>query len=361
MKRGLVVRDRSEVSDGEWEGRVASLQTLMATEGLDLVLVYGDVFRSDDIGYLTNLCIYWNEGVVAVPATGEIAFLTKLSPRVHTWMRKVSTVTDLRSGKNFGELVNGLLADQKPGVVGLVDADLWPQSILDDVRANVADWELRLLGPVVRDQRAIPSPAELKLLRRGARILADAAERASEPGLAAHERVAALERLMRGGGFTDLMIETRCCGNDAVSLQVTGEYRHGWLHASRIVAEGSQAPWIRDLRESLRSAIEASRAGTSASALQTAAEHKLVDLPDGSSWDLCCVNQADLATNGELQSVDHEASFLPGSVMVISVELVVPGLAHASVAETVLLTEDGAEPLTTSEAATRDPEERLTA
>ena len=359
MKRGLVVRDPSEVSDSEWAARITSLQSLMTAEGLDIALVYGDVFRSDDIGYLTNLCIYWNEGVVAVPSAGEPVFLTKLSPRVHTWMRKVSTVTDLRSGKSFGQLVSGLLADRHPGVVGLVDADLWPESIVDDLRTSVGEWEVRLLGPIVRDQRATPSPAELKLLRRGARILADAAEEASRPGLPIQERVAVLEQSIRGSGFADLIVETSPCGGDAVSLQVTGEFRHGWLHVSRLVTGTSRAPWIRALQASLESAIEVARAGTNLPALLAAVERDLVDLPAGASWDVRCVNQADLATNGELQPDDDADTFLLGAVVVIAVELVVAGLVRATVAETVLLTEQGAEPLTMSERMTPASQEEV--
>ena len=76
MKRGLVVRDAEEIADSEWAARVGALQSELAAAGVDIALIYNDVSRGDDIGYLTNLCIYWNEGVLAVPATGEPAMLT---------------------------------------------------------------------------------------------------------------------------------------------------------------------------------------------------------------------------------------------------------------------------------------------
>ena len=176
MKRGLVVRDRSEIADAEWDGRIDAVQSVMAEQGLDFVLVYGDVFRSDDIGYLTNLCIYWNEGVVA--AQGPALLLTKLSQRVHSWMRLTSTMTDLRSGKTFGDLVTGLVAEGGTGTLGLVDAQLWPASIVDEIREAIPGWDLRMLGSLVRDQRAVPSPAETALLRTGAAILSQAVDAA---------------------------------------------------------------------------------------------------------------------------------------------------------------------------------------
>ena len=55
MKRGLVVLDPDEVSPQERADRLARLQERMAAEGVTIALVYGDVHRSDDIGYLTNL------------------------------------------------------------------------------------------------------------------------------------------------------------------------------------------------------------------------------------------------------------------------------------------------------------------
>ena len=82
MKRGLVLFDPAEIPAAEWRARVAAVQRELAASGTDVALIYGDVSRSDDIAYLTNLCVYWNEGVLAVPAHGEPAFLTKLSPRV---------------------------------------------------------------------------------------------------------------------------------------------------------------------------------------------------------------------------------------------------------------------------------------
>ncbi|GAB3037427.1 hypothetical protein GCM10027052_15200 [Parafrigoribacterium mesophilum] len=349
MKRGLVVRDRSEIADAEWDGRIAAIQSVMAEQGLDFALVYGDVFRSDDIGYLTNLCIYWNEGVVAVPAQGPALLLTKLSQRVHSWMRLTSTMTDLRSGKTFGELVTGLVAEGATGALGLVDAELWPASIVDEVREALPGWDLRMLGSLVRDQRAFPSPAETALLRTGAAILSDALDTASAPGLSTTERIALLERDIRGGGFTDVAIQTDLTDDGLLCLQATGEYRHGWPHASRLVATGGQTPLLRVMPTALDAVIRSVRPGASWDSLTAAAERELVNLPDDAVWELRCVNQADMATNGELLSAEHHRRTPEaGEVVVLSLEVLHSGNARSVVAETVLITATGAELLTTS-------------
>jgi hypothetical protein len=105
VKRGLVEPPRADHA-----GRVRALQERLRAAGAQLGLVYGDVSRSDDIEYLTGLCIYWNEGVVGVPADGEPALLSKLSKRVHPWMRATSTLTDLRSGRDLAALIAGFRA-----------------------------------------------------------------------------------------------------------------------------------------------------------------------------------------------------------------------------------------------------------
>ena len=111
MKRGLVLLDPAEIPADEWRGRVAAVQRELAAAGTDVALIYADVSRSTTSRYLTNLCVYWNEGILAVPAHGDPVFLTKLSPRVHPWMRLISTVTEIRSGRSFAELV----ATSRPG------------------------------------------------------------------------------------------------------------------------------------------------------------------------------------------------------------------------------------------------------
>jgi Xaa-Pro aminopeptidase len=346
VKRGLVVLDPAETPAREFAQRVSTLQRRIAGEGVDVALVYGDVSRSEDIGYLTNLCIYWNEGMVAVPVAGDPVFLTKLSPRVHSWMRRTSTVSDLRSGRSFGELVAAMLAGRAGGVVGLVDSELWPAAVGDEVRGALAGWQVRPLGPIVRDQRAVPSAAQLRLLRAGARILAGALGDVCAPGLAVAERVAMLELALRGGGFTDVLVETTALDEGSVTLEITGEYRHGWVHASRVAHSGAVGPpWLPALEAALNAVVGAVRPGATPAALALAAQPARRRLPGEASLDIRCVDQADLATNGELRPVG-DGGVCAGAVLATCVELRLPGVGRAVVADTVLVTVDGAERLT---------------
>lgn len=366
MKRGLVVLDPAEVPVDEWRQRVADLQRRLAEERVDLALVYGDVFASDDIAYLTNLCIYWNEGVLAVPATGEPVFLTKLSPRVHPWMRRVSTVTRIASGKQFGALAAKAAAELpgggEPGTLGLIDAPLWPASVVAELRAALPGWQVRELPSWVREQRAVPSAAERALLAEAGRVVGRAVDAAVEdaapagtegssaPAAAAEgpggrDRVATVERLVRGAGFLDVQVHT-AHGLDGVEcVQVTGQYRTLWVHAARL-AGAAGSGWAAALGEAHEAALAAAREGACDADLEAAARPALDRLPEGSNAQVGWVDQTDLASGGEYRVRPAGTPLRAGSAVAVTVDALLPGGGYAALADTVFVTAQGARPLT---------------
>lgn len=332
MKRGLVVLDPAEVPGTERAERLARLQRRMAEERVSWALVYGDVHRSDDIAYLTNLCIYWNEGVVAVPATGEPVLLTKLSPRVHPWMRATSTMTDLRSGRSVAELVATLVTGAEAGALGLVDAALWPATVAAEIRAAVPGWEVRALGGLVREQRVVPSAAELALHEEAARHLRESLDEAVAPDLPHPERVALLERRLRGAGYTDVLAGV-LHGPDGVSaVEVTGQYRFGWLHAARTVGTPG-VPWVSGMAAALAAARAAVTEGVAAGVPVAAAERAVTGLPPGATAHATCVHHADLSTGGDWASPDEVLR--RGALVVLAVDVLFADGGRVAVADTV--------------------------
>ncbi|GLY43413.1 hypothetical protein Amsp01_094360 [Amycolatopsis sp. NBRC 101858] len=344
MKRGLHVLDPAETPDREWQERVATLQRAMAARGIDVALVYADVSRSDDLAYLTNLCLYWNEGVLAIPADGPVTFLTKLSLRVQNWMKASSKVTEFSGGKNFAELVAKYLVDRENGTLGLVDAALWPADVAGEIVTAVPGWEVRRLDDLVREQRLIPSAAETELLRAAGRILDDAAAKATIESSTAGSRVETVERALRGGGFLDLYPNSLSTSDGVTSFGVTGQYRMHWVHSSRVLGDGDG--WPSDLRKALAAAIAAVRTGATVGSLAEAAAPALTKLPDGAEAEVRWVNQADLSTGGEFRTQDPAAVLADGEAGAVSVEVAFADGGNAAVAETVRVTEGEPEHLT---------------
>ncbi len=341
MKRGLVVFDHDEVSETEWDGRARRVQAEIRDAGVDLALVYNDVSRGDDIGYLTNLVIYWNEGVLAIPATGDLTLLTKLSMRVFPWMKRNSTLDDIRSGRAIGGLVADYVDGREPGRIGLIDADLWPAAIVDEIALATPGWEIVTLGSVVRDHRSIPSPAELTLLRDGAAVLRDALMNATIPGLDARERVAALERTARGGGFVDILFRNAEDG-DHLTVEAAGEYRHGWLLVGRTFGPEQ---WLDALVRARDAALAVLRAGASWSEVEVAALAALDGVPADAVTGIRWISQADFATGGELRPVPTHGP-ANGEVAAIVIEVVDAAGVRSVLTDTVLVIGTGVEPLT---------------
>ncbi|MCI2418782.1 hypothetical protein MOQ72_15175 [Saccharopolyspora sp. K220] len=321
MKRGLVVLDHNEIPEAQWRQRIEQVRAQLVAEEVEVALVYGDVFRSDDIAYLTNLCIYWNEGMLAIPADGDPALLTKLSPRVHTWMRRTSTLTDLRSGKAFGTLVAELVAGREPGTLGLVDASLWPTALIDEVSAAAPGWVVRPLEGLVRQFRIRPSEEEKALLRQASVALAKAAEEATGAGLSRQERISVAERVVRDAGFTDVLVRAT-----DTSVEITGQHRNSWLRIAREVEQGT-------LAAALRNVLAAVADGVTTGSLAEATDAQVR-----------VVHHADLSTDGEYASHSPSRQLAAGDVVVVSV-----GSPESTAADTVVITESGVENLTGKE------------
>ncbi|BDZ45048.1 aminopeptidase P family N-terminal domain-containing protein [Naasia aerilata] len=340
MKRGLVVLDPAEIAESEWADRIATVQQRLKAEGVDVGIVYNDVSRGDDIGYLTNLVIYWNEGVLAIPAEGEATLLTKLSKRVFSWMQRTSMLEDLRSGPSFGKLVASYVAGRPAGTIGVIDAALWPAAVVAEIEAAVPDWTVKPLGSLVRDVRAQPSEAEVALLRAGVAALRAALADATVAGLSMRERLAAVDRVTRHAGFADALVRGAEDGGH-VTMEVAGEYRHGWLLAGRTFGD---EPWLPLLADAQRAAFVEVRAGAAFSAAEAAATIALQALPEGSVTSIRWINQADFATGGELQPVaDAPAA---GEVGAVVIEVIDVAGVRSVLTDTVLVTAEGADPLT---------------
>jgi Xaa-Pro aminopeptidase len=242
-----------------------------------------------------------------------------------------------------------LLAGRTPGVIGLVDADSWPRMLVEDIRSEASGWEVRPLGPVVRDQRAVPSSAETRLIRAGSAIMAAAADEAAALGSDSHRARAVLELRLRGHGFTDVVIQTGRAPDRAALLEVTGEYRHTWIHVSRTQADRLPA-WWHALAAATSAAIGEARPGVNIEQLTEAASASLAvhgdRVPAGTVMGVRAVNQVDMATNGEIAPLTGDRLFVEGAAVVIGVELEVGDGGRSAMADTVLLTEGGVENLT---------------
>jgi hypothetical protein len=319
--------DPAEIPPGELDQRAGALRAELRARGLAAALVYADVYHSGDLGYLSNICLYWNEALLAVPADGQAALLTKLSPRVANWWRATSNLRDFRSGRVLAKLAEGFLAERGPGGVGLVELDWWPGTLVDDVRAAAGGRELTDLGSVVRRRRQSPSPAEAELLRQASRLTARSVAAALDGGLTNHERAGKAELTARLGGAEDVNVYCHSSTADADTVEVVSEYRGYWTGAARVLAKGDCA-WAGPLAAGYQAAAAALAAGATAAAVRAAGRAALAALGPDARVDL--MQHTDLETDGGYRYLaDGAEPLADGAVVTLRVEL---GLADGSAA-----------------------------
>jgi len=302
MKRGLVAA--AGESAPVYAARLERMRARVREAGAVAALVYGDVYRSDDIAHLTNLCIYWNEGVLAVPAEGPPAFLAKLSARVHPWMRRTSVLEDLRASQKLAQLIASYLDELGAGPVALVDEDWWPADLVADVRAATPDRATLALVDAIREGRLVPDERDLADLRRAGEIVAGALAAAKDAEGAVTERIAALEFAARGAGARDVLVHAHSLGDGALALELTVQYANVWASAARTFG-GS---------ESADAGLQAARAALVAgsSPLQIARAAGEVEL--------ALVHHCDLGSAGDYRpATDVGRSLAGGEVVAVTV------------------------------------------
>ena len=344
MKRGLVVLDPAEIPPGELEQRVAALQQTLAGRGLAAALVYADVYHSGDVTYLSNICLYWNEAVLAVPATGRPALLTKLSRRVHPWMRATSNLDDLRSGPRLAALAAQYLSELPPGGIGLAEKDWWPAQVVQDLAGALPGRDLSDLGSVVRRRRQVPSEPEITLLRQASALTAAAVTSGLGRELTNHARAGRAELTARLGGAEDVNVYCHPSTADADTIEVVSEYRGYWTGAARVLARPG-ASWGGRLAAAYQAASSALRAGATRERIAAAAQPALAG--SGLGWQLDLIHHTDLETDGGYRTDRQRAEPLPdGSVVTLRLELELPDGSEAALADTFLVQRDAAGCLT---------------
>jgi Creatinase/Prolidase N-terminal domain len=298
MKRGLVLFDPNETPPEEYKSRLGRLQERLRADRLACGFIYGDVASSGDICYLTNLTIYWNQGVLAVPDQGEPVFLTKLSKRVYPWMRSSSVVNDIRSNPDLGRAIVQFCREHLAGSaspkVALIDEAWWPESIVANVRAALPEVDFTNVEGAVRDQRAKPSQSELALLGRARSILEDAIDTALTGNHTTEERWAAVQRISRRRGFMDIL--GHCHANPeegSVSVDVSGQFRHLWLRCAK--ARGGDA--AARLQPALDAIAGSLKPGATRAEVQ-AAGARYAETARWQGFACDCLSHTDIETDG---------------------------------------------------------------
>jgi hypothetical protein len=239
VKRGLITWDKSEIPPAAFERRLATVRRVLGEHGLEALVVYSDLWRSNHARFFSNFMPYFNRALLIIPIDQPPTLLCGLSPRVYGWIRSVTIIEDVRPAPNFAKAFFQLTAERKWTTLGMLDFDQFPYDMYDALRGG--SLELRNV-----DSNLVYSPATDET-ERAMRV--KASEMAKEvlnrelpkgPGSIDHHFVGRLERQFRRLGVEDLIIllsngqtapgpPSGVRLDEGFSVSIALEYRGHWV------------------------------------------------------------------------------------------------------------------------------------
>jgi hypothetical protein len=243
MKRGLIEWNRTELPPSVFDSRLAGVRAALAARSLPALLVYTDVWRSNQARFLTNLMPYWNRSLVVIPIDSPPVLLCALSPRVYPWIKSVTVFEDIRPASKLMQTLDQLCVERQWRSLGVLDLPMLPVEIhsrLDQI--EIVD--------VSSEAICAPDDAEFSMRRRTVTLARQILEEQLPHGADAldHHFVGRLEREFRRAGAEDLVIRLGSAGavpapakgarlHDRYSVAVALEYCGHWVKVARASAD----------------------------------------------------------------------------------------------------------------------------
>ena len=236
MKRGLITWDKAELPPSAFETRLEKVRQHLSEKDLPALVVYTDVWRSNQGRYLSNFMPYWNRALIVIPRDGAPTLLCALSPRVYPWIRSVTILDEIIPTQNLAQQLTKTCEEKGWTRVGVLDL---PQLPYDLGVPNAVDVPWSAVHPE-------PDEAELSMYRRAAKLAREILTQELQGGLGLvdHEFVGRLERRFRRAGAEDLVILTTNGGTPPLppngstlelsfSVSAAMEYRGHWVKIAR--------------------------------------------------------------------------------------------------------------------------------
>jgi hypothetical protein len=243
VKRGLITWDKFEIPAEVFERRVARVRRVLAERQLPALIVYSELWRSNQARFFANYMPYFNRALLIIPHDSRPILLCGLSPRVYGWIRSVTTIEDVRPAGNFAKPLLELAAERQWQRIGGLDFEQFPYDIYKALHGGS-------LAVVNVESAAVFSPVddetELAIRRKAATLAKQILdeEMPNGVGLVDHHFVGNLERRFRRAGAEDLVVlitdgrtvpapPSGATLGENFSVSIAMEYRGHWVRISR--------------------------------------------------------------------------------------------------------------------------------
>jgi Xaa-Pro aminopeptidase len=238
MKRGLITWDKAELPPSVFDARLAKAREAIAEQDLPALLVYSDVWRSNEGRHLTNYMPYWNRSLIVLPREGAPVLLCGLSPRVYPWIKSVTVFEEIRPASKLVPTLLQLCSERGWTKLGVLDLLRLPHEIsLPLLASDLKTSDVKL---------ELTDDAEIAMLQRAEKMAREilAAELPNGAGLTDYQFSGLLERAFRRAGAEDLVLlfstgdsaprpARGAMLGDKYSVVVALEYRGHWARVTR--------------------------------------------------------------------------------------------------------------------------------
>jgi hypothetical protein len=164
MRRGLMAWNEAELPKVALEQRLTHVRALMQNSGLDALVIYTNIARGAAVCWLTGFTPYWNEGLLLVPARGEMVFATALSKRVADWIESVMPAGQVITTPKPSALIGAEIAKQGGTMIGVLELDDFPAGHAQAILHSVSGAKLIDASALFADARQQMDQAERGLL-----------------------------------------------------------------------------------------------------------------------------------------------------------------------------------------------------
>ena len=218
MKRGLIAWDKTLLPPAVFEKRLARVLAALAERNLPALLVYSDVWRSNQGRFLTNFMPYWNRSLIVIPRDGSPVLLCGLSPRVYPWIKSVTIFEEIRAASKLMPAFDQLCTERGWSGIGVLDLPKLPL----EIRSGLGD----------RNIVDVPSAGITDLDEAEFAMRRKALELAREVPLTETPAIGELERRLRLSGAEDLILRVHPRGGE-YSMSIALEYCGHWVKVTR--------------------------------------------------------------------------------------------------------------------------------
>jgi Xaa-Pro aminopeptidase len=197
------------ISDEEIQRRHQKLREEMRKRNISCMVVAGSQVNygagSDNLRYLSNYGIFYGEGYIVFPLSGEAKMFCR-SVNQEFNARVISYIPTQVSGYPiFARDMVNFIKDQKleGENIGIVGVEIMPASVFLDLQQRLPKANFFFVSEILLEMRFIKSPEELAFVEKAGEIADysyDAILRTAKPGCKEYEVFAAVEQALTSHG-----------------------------------------------------------------------------------------------------------------------------------------------------------------